>query len=73
MQFTYRTRAISVRDLYCFKAGFWLVFPLKNKIKGHLSYENKQGARSITERPEMEWVRYMFLEMGYNEKWHQGQ
>ena len=55
----YRTRAISGRDLYCFKAGFWLVFPLKNKIKSHPAYENKQGARSITECPEMVRVRYM--------------
>ena len=60
----YRTRAISGRDLYCFKTGFWLVFPLKNKIKSHPAYENKQGVRSITqtaitECPEMVRVRYM--------------
>ena len=36
-----------------------LVFDIKNKIKAHPSYENKQGARSITEGPEMERVRYI--------------
>ena len=41
------------------KAGFLLGFLLKNKIKAHPSYENKQGARSITDRQEMVWVRYL--------------
>ena len=56
---TYRSRAISGRDSYCFKGGFWLFFPLKNKIKAHPSYENKQEARSITECPEMALVWYI--------------
>ena len=59
----YRTRAISGCDLYCFKAGFLLDFPLKNKTKAYPSYENKQGACSISERPEMVRVRYVKPQM----------
>ena len=33
-------------------------FSFKNMIKTHSSNENKQGAHSITERPEMARVRY---------------
>ena len=35
------------------------MFHLKNKIKLILSYENKQGAGCITERPEEVRVRYL--------------
>ena len=59
LKIKYRTRTISGRGLYCFKVGFGFGFPLKNKIKAHPSNENKQLARSITERPEMARVRYV--------------
>ena len=49
------------RGLYCFRAGFSLVFHLKNMIKTHLIYENKQGAVYIRERVNMARVRYMSL------------
>ena len=57
----YRTRAMLDRSLYYFRASFSLVFHLKNMIKTHLIYENKQGAVYIRERVNMARVRYMFF------------
>ena len=54
----YCTRAISGRDLYCFKCLILLLFHVKNKTKARPFYENKQGAAYITEWPEMVRVRY---------------
>ena len=63
MGLSYRTRAISGRDFYCFKGLITLLFhDVKNKKKDHLFYENKQGVAYITERPEMARVRYRYLE-----------
>ena len=63
---TYRTRAMLDRGLYCFTACFLLLLHLKNKIKTHLIYENKQGAVYIQERVNMARVRYSEMAMVSN-------